>query len=252
MTTPADTTEPAPAFWPAGKRAAVSLSFDDGRPSQVDHGLDVLARHNVRATFYVMPGAIAQRIDGWRRAVAAGHEIGNHSNTHPCSGNFPFARPNALEGYTPARIGQDIDAAQQAIHDALGVMPETFAYPCGHTFVGRGPTFASYVPLVARKFLAGRRAFDETHNHPSACDLSHCFGMDFDGASFEKVRALIDRAIDDNSWLILVGHDVGFGKVQTVHPDVLDAVCRYCATDRAADVWIDTVAAVARHVRGNA
>ena len=37
--------------WPKGKRAAVSLSFDDARTSQLDVGIPLLDRHKVPATF---------------------------------------------------------------------------------------------------------------------------------------------------------------------------------------------------------
>src|SRR5689334_4883037 len=94
--------------WPDGKRAAVSLSFDDARLSQIDRGMEILDRHQVKATFYVSCGAVEQRLQGWKKAVAQGHEIGNHTLTHPCSGNFAFSRHNALEQYSLQRIEADI------------------------------------------------------------------------------------------------------------------------------------------------
>ena len=52
--------------WPDGKRVAVSLSFDDGRASQVEGGAALLDRHGVKATFYVTPGAVEARLAGWK------------------------------------------------------------------------------------------------------------------------------------------------------------------------------------------
>jgi peptidoglycan/xylan/chitin deacetylase (PgdA/CDA1 family) len=49
--------------WPEGKRAAVSLSFDDARLSQIDTGLALFRRLGVKATFYVVPEATA-RLEG--------------------------------------------------------------------------------------------------------------------------------------------------------------------------------------------
>ncbi|HUX01439.1 MAG: polysaccharide deacetylase family protein [Phycisphaerae bacterium] len=63
-------------FFPGGRKAALSLSFDDARSSQVSPGLDVLAEYDLPVTFYVSLGGIEDRLDGWRRATAAGHEIG--------------------------------------------------------------------------------------------------------------------------------------------------------------------------------
>lgn len=233
--------------WPEGKRAAVSVSFDDARPSQVDRGLPILDAHGVKATFYVSLDALKGRLDAWRGALANGHEIGNHSLRHPCSGNFPFARDNPLESYTLERVEEELLAANDAIEEALGVRPETFAYPCGQTLVGRGEGSRSYVPVVARHFTVGRRAFDETHNHPLFCDLACATGLDLDCADIEGAMQLIRAALDDNGWLIFMGHDVSDEGRQVTRAHVLDEVCRY-AGDPANGLWMDTVVAVGRYI----
>src|SRR5215831_19295588 len=90
----------SPFQWPNGKRVAVSLSFDDARFSQVDTGLALLSEEHVKATFFVQANNIRERLDGWKKAVADRHEIGNHSLSHPCTGNYAFSRDNALEDYS--------------------------------------------------------------------------------------------------------------------------------------------------------
>ena len=145
------TQAPASPFpWPNGKRAALSLSFDDGRPSQMDAGLPVLAETGLKVTFYVVPSAIEKRQTAWRAAAQAGHEIGNHSLMHACTGNFAWSRQKALEDYTLARLDAELEQAGAEIKRITGVLPTTFAYPCGQTFVGRGPTTTSYVPLISQ------------------------------------------------------------------------------------------------------
>ncbi|MBU1942978.1 MAG: polysaccharide deacetylase family protein, partial [Actinobacteria bacterium] len=42
----------------------------------------------VKATFFASIAPLEQRVDGWREAVRAGHEVGNHTINHPCSCNF--------------------------------------------------------------------------------------------------------------------------------------------------------------------
>jgi peptidoglycan/xylan/chitin deacetylase (PgdA/CDA1 family) len=147
-----------PAFrWPEGKRAAVSLSFDDARTSQVDAGIPFLNQHEAKATFYVVPRSMTQRLEGWKKAAAAGHEIAHHSNTHPCSANYAFSKANALEDYTLARMEADLDTATREIKAQVGIAPVSFAYPCGQKFVGRGADARSYVPQYARllAYLSG-------------------------------------------------------------------------------------------------
>ncbi|WP_306550559.1 polysaccharide deacetylase family protein, partial [Daejeonella sp.] len=82
--------------WPEGKQIAISLSFDDARASQVDAGTALLDQYGVKGTFYVVPNSVKQRLEGWKKAVISGHEIGNHSFNHPCTGNFPWSRQKAI------------------------------------------------------------------------------------------------------------------------------------------------------------
>lgn len=242
------TVPPAAHFaWPNGKQCAVSLSFDDGRVTQIDHGVSILDSNNVKATFYVTPPLMEQRIDQWRTVAQSGHEIGNHTVTHPCTGNLAFTRANAIEDYTLDRMDAELTQASAIIEDKLGVTPRTFAYPCGGTFLGRGETAASYIPLVAKRFLAGRGYWEPYPNAPGQCDLAHLLGCSFDALSFDQVKTLINRTIDENGWLILVGHDVRPNDWQGVDPSTLHEICQYLKSED--EVWTDTIASIAAHVR---
>lgn len=234
--------------WPEGLRAAISLTFDDARRSQLDRGIPVLDRYGVKATFYVSFGNLNARLEDWQRTADNGHEIGNHSVSHPCSGNFTFARSDPLEEYDLDRMERDILQANDEIERLLDVRPQTYAYPCGQKFVGRGKSVRSYVPLVAKHFLAGRGFGDETHNSPTVGDPAQAMGIDFDRATLEQVEGHIAGTVRDGGWLILVGHDIGDGGRQTVLTDTLDAICRH-AVDPSNGLWIDTVAAIAAHIR---
>jgi peptidoglycan/xylan/chitin deacetylase (PgdA/CDA1 family) len=239
--------ETASFAWPDGQRAALSLSFDDARPSQLDRGIPLLDARGVRGTFYVSIGRLEERRAEWRAAAERGHEIANHSLTHPCSGNFSFARSHPLENYSLEQMERELLEASDAIERLVGTRPSTFAYPCGQAFVGRGEETRSYVPLVAKHFVVGRAGFNEIHNDPAFCDLAQATGMMMDDLPFEALRAMLDAAIAAGGWLILAGHDVGEGGRQTTIADALDALCRY-ATDDSRGVWVDTVAAIGQYI----
>ena len=132
--------------WPEGKQMALSLSFDDARFSQVDKGIPLLNKYGVTGTFYVSPDAMLASVEEWKKALSSGHDIGNHTLIHPCSGNFPWARDKALEEYTLEKMAQELDSASTLIHHVLGIWPTAFAYTCGQTFVGSGENTQSYVP----------------------------------------------------------------------------------------------------------
>jgi peptidoglycan-N-acetylglucosamine deacetylase len=239
--------QPAPTPWPGGARMALSLSFDDGRESQVTRGLPLFARHNAKVTLFVVPSAVERQIDLWKRAVADGHEIGNHSLTHSCSGNFPFARQKALEEHSITRMREELVEANRRIAALLSVTPRTFAYPCGQTFVGRGKETQSYVPVVAELFLAGRGWLDETANDPTFVDLSQTLGVEMDGKDFGELRPLLDDARGRGAWLVLAGHEIGRDGRQTTRTSMLDELLSY-AKDPANGIWLATVGEAADQI----
>jgi peptidoglycan-N-acetylglucosamine deacetylase len=160
--------------WPDGARAAVSLSFDDARLSQVDVGLPILDRNGV-------------------------------------------------------------------------VTPDTFAYPCGQSFVGRGKRTRSYVPLVAKLFLAGRGWLGEAPNDPLRVDLSQVLGREMDGKGFDEVRGLLEEARAAGAWLVLAGHDIGPSGPQTTRVAMLETLLPHLR-DPANGYWVAPVGAVARYI----
>ncbi|MBI1941091.1 MAG: polysaccharide deacetylase family protein [Acidobacteria bacterium] len=247
---PAQTAElgKKPFEWPKGKRVAVSLSFDDARLSQVDRGLDIFQKYGAKATFFLESRNIEKRLAGWTRAVAEGHEIANHSATHPCTGNYAFSLKNALENYTLEMMAKELDGANAEIERLLGVKSVTFAYPCGLKFVGRGREVRSYVPLVAERFLVGRGYMDEAANDPAFCDLAQAMGTPFDDMSFARMKELVEKAAQDGRWVIFVGHEIGDAAFQTTDAAALAELIQY-AQDPANGVWLDTVANVGKYVQ---
>jgi peptidoglycan-N-acetylglucosamine deacetylase len=239
----------APGFhWPEGKRVAVSLSFDDARASQVDVGLSLFDTNGVKVTFYVNPRSLEKRLDGWKKAAAKGHEIGNHSSSHPCTGNFLWSRDHALENYTLAMMEQEMDGANADTERLLGVKPTTFAYPCGEKFIGRGAATVSYVPLVAKRFRAGRGFRDEAANDPVFCDFAQVLGVDSDGMSLEEMKKAVLTAAKSGGWLVLAGHEIGKAGNQTTEAAVLEPFLKY-ANDPANGIWLDTVDTIARYIQ---
>jgi peptidoglycan/xylan/chitin deacetylase (PgdA/CDA1 family) len=238
-----------PVFpWPDGKQIAVSLTFDDARMSQVDVGTALLSQYGVKATFIVVPSNVEKRLDGWKKAVADGHEIGNHTLFHPCSGNFPWSRNKALENYTIKQMRNELIDANKKIEELLGIKPKVFAYPCGSTFVGRGNSTKSYVPLIADLFLAGRGWLDEGPNDPTFCDFAQLTGMEMDGKDFDQILPLLENAKKTGAWLVLAGHEMGESGNQTTRLSMLKKLLEY-AQDPANGIWIAPMGTVAKYVK---
>lgn len=102
---------------------AVALTIDDGpHPEWTPRMLEMLDRHGVRATFFLIGDRVRERPDLARQVAEAGHVIGNHSMSHP----QPFA---ALPW---RRIRAEITRTQREIEDAVGVTPQMFRAPGGN------------------------------------------------------------------------------------------------------------------------
>jgi peptidoglycan-N-acetylglucosamine deacetylase len=99
----------------------IALTYDDG-PNDVvtERLLDVLARHQVRATFFLIGRFVQQRPQIARAIAAAGHLVGNHTMTHPW-----------LAWQSPARIREELTACNAALEDALGAPVRYFRAPHG-------------------------------------------------------------------------------------------------------------------------
>jgi peptidoglycan/xylan/chitin deacetylase (PgdA/CDA1 family) len=115
-----------PSVWRgAPGRPAIALTFDDG-PSESTHRLlESLDRLRVKATFFQC-GMHVRRLPSVAKEVAgAGHEIGNHSDSHPY-----FCLRSSGEIY------RELARAQETIFDASGARPSLFRAPFGVRWFG--------------------------------------------------------------------------------------------------------------------
>ena len=95
--------------WPEGKKMALSFTFDDAYYSQIDSGIPLFDKYGIKATFFVSVWRLGTKTGGLGKAIANGHEIGNHTYNHPCSVNHDFITGNSLEEYTPPRMNFELE-----------------------------------------------------------------------------------------------------------------------------------------------
>jgi len=232
--------------FPDGTRAALSITFDDARDSQLDLAVPILGEHDLRATFYVLPPRVRERSAEWRE-VATTHEIGGHSAAHPVPAGRRGPGDNTLEMYTTARMKSELARADDEIEAMLGVRPLTFAYPAGYTYVGEGARATSYVPVVARRYVAGRGYRSEFANDPEWCDFAQLQAAHIDDFEGAALIDLVGDAIQDGRWLVLVAHEIDGEGPWSLSSKALDELCRDVA--RKPDLWVAPVLDVARHLR---
>ena len=103
-------------------RPEVWLTIDDGPTPDSIEILDILRRHDAKATFFVKGVLAARNADVVRRIADAGHEIANHSHAHP-SATFWCLPPGA--------IAREIETCNDAVESVTGRRPTRFRAPVG-------------------------------------------------------------------------------------------------------------------------
>ena len=100
--------------------SAVALTFDDGPSADTGPILDVLAAHHLKATFFMLGRQVELFADIARRVIEEGHEVGNHSYSHPI-----YLFRGSAETY------HELERAQDTITDITGTRPRFARPPCG-------------------------------------------------------------------------------------------------------------------------
>jgi peptidoglycan/xylan/chitin deacetylase (PgdA/CDA1 family) len=156
-------------------RHHIALSFDDGPdPASTPHFLDLLADHEVRATFFLL-GAHAAREPGLVRDLAdAGHEVAVHGWTHECLALVP-----------PRRLTAELTRTREVLEDTTGTAVRWYRPPYG--------------VLTAAGVWAARRAGLQTV-------LWSAWGVDWSaGATPSTIVHRVSRAVRPGGTVLL--HD---------------------------------------------
>ena len=192
------------------QRTAISFTFDDGLRSQVDWALPVFEEFGFKATFLVIAGRLEVEWDEWRAIAQRGHEIGNHSLTHP-NGGLPAVRD-------ASELEHEVTEGTRLIAEKTGITPVTFAYPFN-------------------KRNARVRAVVRRH-HPFVRETWHRYGAWW--CNLWLANARVDRAIARGEWLVPMLHGIETG-FQQVSREFLRAHLQYIANRQ---VLVDTFGVV--------
>ncbi len=104
-----------------GSDSTIALTFDDGpNPAVTPRLLDLLDRHEVQATFFLIGEWVRAEPSLAREIAARGHTAGNHTNTHV-----------ALTFLSPGRIADELNRCDDAIEAATGEKPRWMRPPFG-------------------------------------------------------------------------------------------------------------------------
>ncbi len=100
----------------------IALTFDDGSDgTNIDAILEVLATQKIKATFFLTGAGVNHHPGKIRRIVSQGHEIANHSYSHPDFRNLSFTQ-----------MSNELKKTETAIKNVAGIYPKKlFRAPYG-------------------------------------------------------------------------------------------------------------------------
>lgn len=177
----------------------MALTFDDGpNPDATPRLLELLARHGVRATFFVIGRFASREPELLREVAAAGHVVGSHTMLHPW-----------LAWQNNRRIRWELAESQRVIEDVLGARVVEFRPPHG----ARRP----YVLQVARGL--GMRTVQW-----------NVIANDWENVTPEVIAARVERGVT-RAWrggraANVVLHDGGHLQARADRMRTVDAVAR--------------------------
>lgn len=217
-----------------GHPAALSLTFDDGDPSHLDVALPELDARGIKATFFLIGNKI-DRKDDWRKLIAAGHEIGNHSLDHIHTADMKTSRD----------VEAQVVGAQNVLQKEFGVALYTYAYPYTETT----PEMEA---LVAKTHLLARGGWGQGQKdlkpaqEPDWMNLPS--KMTETNLPVSTYLSWMDDDLKDGAWTILTIHGLE-GTLEGYQPISRKVFTQLLDEAQKRNLWIDTFVKVGSYFR---
>lgn len=117
----------------------IALTFDDGPTIYTEQVLDLLADHRIKATFFCIGTQIEKNPQIFKRIIADGHTIGNHTYSHPKQLGF----------YNTEKVHNEIKKCDEIIQEYGGIKTTFYRPPFGVT----NPNIARAIKLSGKKMV---------------------------------------------------------------------------------------------------
>jgi len=214
--------------WFGGASSALSFSFDDTRATSHIHAAPILEEYGYRGTFNLNTKAVgsawAPWIDMWRK----GHELGNHTWSHPRLTDIPVAQ--ARQEIERGRA--DLLANVPGLSDVV-----TFVYPEGQS----NPDMCA---IVLEQHLCARGAWG--WNSPQPADYSLLSSRGWRGVmAFEEDLA---HSFSRNGWMIMNFH----GVVEGGPPEEEFRTLLRIASQHRDSLWVAPLGQIAKYTLARA
>lgn len=205
----------------------VSINFDDGWLSAYQNAIPILDTAGFKSNQFIVT---SRMFDGFAAYVkvpqilamqSSGHEIGAHTRTHP-----------NLTTLTPEQAQLEISSSRDDLI-AIGATPVNyFAFP-------EGGSNNAIRAMVAGAGFAGARGSDGGFNRKTTDRFNLARQPMTNTTTLAQVQALIDQAMTDKTWLILLFHEINAsGNTFAVTPELFQQIVNYLATQNIAPITI--------------
>lgn len=187
-----------------GKKCAVVLTYDDAINQHLDNAIPVLDSLGLKATFYLtaFSNSMQTRMGDWKKLVVNGHELGNHTLFHPCTGGISgrewVSAENDLSKYTIKRMQNEVRMTNVFLEALDGKTKRTFAFTCGDMKIND----SSFMDGIKSDFVAARAVRAEMHPI-NEVDLYNVDCYMVNNNSFDEMKAWVDRAMETHSLLVI-------------------------------------------------
>ncbi|MEO7312268.1 MAG: polysaccharide deacetylase family protein [Chitinophagaceae bacterium] len=231
-----------------GKKAAVVLTYDDAINEHLDNAVPILDSLALKATFYItgFSASMQARLNDWKKLAVTGHELGNHTLFHPCTGGpgREWVKPDQdLSKYTIQRFLDETRATNVLLQAMDGKTKRTFAFTCGDTKIGD----SSFAPLLAKDFVAMRSVRGEMHPIGQV-DLNDVDCYVVNGETGDQLIAWAKKAVATNSLLVILFHGVGGGNSLNVSLPAHRQFLQYLQQQQK-EIWVAPMIEVAEYIK---
>jgi len=221
--------------WPDGRGAAIALTYDDAKSSQLDVAIPQLDAAGLKGTFFLTADNMSQQdVSRWRAVAAEGHELGNHSLFHPCAGGASKLLPQYKnEDYSIKSMLNEIRVMNVFLFAIDGQSLHSYAAPCGQTRVG-GEDYSEALResgLVRSMRVGGQGIFD-----PRSVDLFHVPSKGFHDVTGADLIAFVEQVRRTGGAGVMKFHGVGGNYLVTsaeAHKTLVDYL-----VEHQRDIWI--------------
>lgn len=235
--------------WPEGRKAAVSLAYDDALDSQLDNAIPALDRHGLKGSFYLQLSRdpVRLRLQEWRAAARNGHELGNHTLFHQCSGSLEdrdWVEPQRdLDTTTAAAMVDQVRLANVMLMAIDGRTERTMTVPCGDVLAAG----VDYTASLKQDFIAIKLGNGAVTPDMQALDPYAVTVEAPSEVSGKQLIAWVEEAARHGTMVNFTFHGIG-GDYLSVSNQAHEELLQYLSAhpDR---YWVDTFVNLMKYVR---